>query len=86
MVEEARTINPVVIDLGKVRRKRIKDLKRGRGKLLWEVDAAVEQVRAGLGDEGSDKTLVPIVVCYQKKRRGGQRRRRRGRDDLSFLC
>jgi hypothetical protein len=63
---------PIVIDAGKVRRKRIKDLKRGQGKLVAEVADAVEQVRRGLGDEALNKQFVPVVLVY--RRRGSKRR------------
>jgi hypothetical protein len=57
---------PIVIDLGKVRRAKIKKLKRGEGPLLDEVNEALEQVRQQLG---GDKQLVPVVLVYAKKSR-----------------
>ncbi|MEW6736396.1 MAG: hypothetical protein AB1489_34205 [Acidobacteriota bacterium] len=72
--EESTVEIPIVIDLGKEKSKRIKALKRGRGKLLDEVAAAVEEVRANLGDEANGKVLVPVVLIYRKK----SRRRKRG--------
>jgi hypothetical protein len=59
----------MVIDVGKVRQKRIKDLKRGQGKLVIEVAEAVEHVRRGLGPEAAGKQLVPIVLVYRRRRR-----------------
>ncbi len=70
---------PVVIDAGKVRQKRIKELKRGQGKLAIEVADAVEQVRRGLGQEAAGKQIVPVVVVYR-------RRSKRSRGSLSGLC
>ncbi|HEX8475531.1 MAG TPA: hypothetical protein VF666_16000 [Pyrinomonadaceae bacterium] len=61
---------PIIIDLGKEKKKRIKDLKRGRGRLMAEVAAVLNEVRTGLGDEGDSKQLVPIVLIYKKKRKG----------------
>lgn len=58
---------PVIIDLGKVKKKKIKQLKRGRGELLDEVDQAVATAAASLGAEAASKTLVPVVVIYRKK-------------------
>jgi len=49
------------VDLGKRRRKRIKALKRGDGKLMEEVAAALEQVRKSLGG-GDANLLVPVRV------------------------
>jgi hypothetical protein len=65
----------VVIDLGSTRRKRIKQLKRGRGKLLERVREAVELAAAGLGEEASDKMLVPTVVLVREKSSNKMRRR-----------
>jgi len=66
---------PVVIDMGKQRRKKLKDLKRGRGALMLEVGEALNEVRDRLGEEVLGKQLVPVVLIYQKqskkKRRGG---------------
>jgi hypothetical protein len=65
---------PVVISLNKQPGKRIKELKRGRGKLMDDVNAAVDDVRSRLGADAANKQLVPIVVIYErkrKKRRGG---------------
>jgi hypothetical protein len=67
-------IAPIVIDLGKKKRKRIKDLKRGRGSVAREVLEATAQVRESFGDAASDKEFVPIVVVYRKKRKGGKMR------------
>jgi hypothetical protein len=71
---------PVVIDAGKVRQKRIKELKRGQGKLAIEVAEAVEHVRRGLGAEAAGKQIVPVVVVYRR------RRSKRSTGSLSGLC
>lgn len=65
---------PIVIDLGKKKKKYIKDLKRGRGKLMTEVSEAVNEVRLGLGEDPSNQ-LAPVVLIYQQKRKGKKRRR-----------
>lgn len=62
----ARTA-PVIIDLGKVKRKKIKQLKRGRGDLLAEVEQAVATAANSLGADAAGKTLVPVVILYRKK-------------------
>ncbi len=69
----AGTVGPIVVDLGKTKRKAIKSLKRGRGKLMAEVDEVVATVAANLGAEAQGKELVPVVIVYRqrdKKRRG----------------
>lgn len=69
----ARDVTPVVIDLGKVRSKAVRDLKRGGGELLGEVQDALVATRQRLGPEAAGKELVPIVLLYRKKKK-----RRRG--------
>jgi len=63
---------PIVIDFGKETSKRIKQLKRGEGKLTREVTDAVAHVKTSLGAEASGKDFIPVVVVYKKKvkRRG----------------
>lgn len=78
---EVTGIAPIIIDLGKEKKGRIKDLKRGGGRLMAEVAAVINQVQAGLGDDAGNKQLVPIVLVYKKKNR--RRRRNRGGGRLS---
>lgn len=65
---------PIILDLGKKRRKVIKALKRGRGRLVDEVAQTLQEVRLGLSpEEAKGKEFVPIVLIYrqrQKRRRG----------------
>jgi len=61
---------PIVIDLGKQKRKRIKQLKRGRGKLVDRVNEAVAQVRAALGPEAQGKEFVPVAVIFRRDEKG----------------
>jgi hypothetical protein len=58
---------PIIVDLGKQRRKHIKRLKRGKGKLWAEVIDVVEEVSDQLGDDAEGKTIVPLVLVYRKK-------------------
>jgi hypothetical protein len=69
--ETSNRISPVVVDLGKKRRKRIRQLKKGKGPLMAEIDHAVQQVKERLGDELEEKKVVPVVLLYRrtKKRR-----------------
>ena len=71
---ELEVIEPIVINLGKQKRKRIKKLLKGRGKLWREVDSVVDEVVELLGDEIEDKTILPLVLVYRKK----PKRKRRG--------
>jgi hypothetical protein len=58
---------PVVVDLGTHRRKQIKQLRRGEGKLLGEVSGAVEELRAS-GTIGADAQAVVFVVRQRRRR------------------
>ena len=80
---EVTGIAPVIIDLGKEKKGRIKDLKRGRGRLLAEVAAVLNEVRASLGDDAGNKQLVPVVLIYKKKNRRGGKNRGGGRLSVS---
>jgi len=60
---------PIVVDLGRRRGKQIKQLKRGEGPLVREVDDVIAQVRAGLAADLDGKTLVPLVVVYKQKKK-----------------
>ncbi len=62
-------IVPIVLDLGKVKGKQIKKLKRGTGPLLDEVHEAVSTVHQELGDEAEGRELVPLVLLYERKRK-----------------
>ena len=67
MSDQAAAVDPIIISLGKQRRKRIKDLKRGRGVLMDEVRQTIAQVTGQLGAEATDKVLVPVVLIYREK-------------------
>jgi hypothetical protein len=64
---------PIILDLGKKKRRALKDLKRGRGRLMDEVEQSLEEVRVSLGEEMQGKQIVPIILVYkrkEKKRKG----------------
>ena len=68
MSDEPQRLPPVVIDLGKAKRKRVKELKRGGGPLLAEVDDVVDAVAEELGiDELEGVHLLPVVLVYERK-------------------
>jgi hypothetical protein len=63
-------ISPIVVlDQGRASKKSIRQLKEGCGRLVAEVEMAVEQARAQLSDEDRLKPIVPVVLIYKKKRR-----------------
>jgi uncharacterized protein DUF6200 len=57
---------PIVLDLGKQRRKRVKELRRGEGRLMDEVNASIEELRTA-GALAAD--AQPVVVIVREKRR-----------------
>ena len=58
---------PIILDLGKKKRRALKALKRGRGRLLDEVEQSLDEVRIGLGSGIEGKQIVPIVLIYKRK-------------------
>ena len=62
---------PIVVDLGKRKKKDVKALKKGQGPLVAEVNAAVEQAVAG---SASDAEVIPVVLLYEKKAKKGTMR------------
>ena len=68
---EADTLmtQPIIVDLGREKARRIRDLKRGEGELWDEVLDVIDEVKDMLGDEAEGKTLVPIILVYQKRAR-----------------
>ncbi len=58
---------PIIIDLGKQKSSKLKDLKKGKGKLWDEVFDVVDEAREMLGEEADGKVIVPIIVIYEKK-------------------
>jgi hypothetical protein len=67
---EVTGIAPIIIDLGKEKKGRIKDLKRGRGRLMAEIAGVINEVRAGLGEGADGHQLIPVVLIYKKKAKG----------------
>jgi hypothetical protein len=65
----AEVTAPIIVSLGKKKRKAIKRLKRGKGRLMTEVLDVIDQVQETLGSQAEGKILVPVVVVYQRKQR-----------------
>jgi len=65
----AATAPPIIIDMGKVKKKKVRDFKDGHGELALEVQQIVAETRGNLGPDAANKELVPIVLVYRKKRR-----------------
>lgn len=61
---------PVVLDLGKQRRKRIKQLRRGEGRLMDEVNASIDELRTA-GALAADAQAVVIIVREKRRKMRG---------------
>lgn len=66
---------PIIVNLGKQKRKRIRRLMKGRGKLWGDVESVIDEASTMLGDEMEGKTILPIILVY---RRSPKRKRGRG--------
>jgi len=74
---ETQTIKvttPIIIDLGRKKRRRIKALKRGEGPLMDEAMEVIDDIGVSLGDDAKDKVLVPVILVYSKSRNSRSRR------------
>ena len=67
MQEPVETNRPIVVDLGKRKRKKIKQLKQGRGPLVADVDATIAETIRQMGAAASGKEFVPVVVLFERK-------------------
>jgi len=61
---------PLVLDLGKQRRKRVRQLRRGEGKLMDEVNASLEELRTAGALAAEAQAVVVIVREKRRKMRG----------------
>lgn len=83
MSETKRTPSPsasniMVVNLGRQRRNRVRQLRRGRGRLMRLVQDAIAEVQ----HEGRDvEPNQPVVVVVERRRR---RSRRRWRSRLHY--
>jgi RNAse (barnase) inhibitor barstar len=66
---------PVIIGMGKTKKKHIKRLKKGKGRLMGEVVDVLDEIAKELGDELDGKVLVPVVIVYKEKKKKGSRLR-----------
>lgn len=61
------TLQPIIIDAGKQRGKRVKQLKRGEGKLAARVQTAAQQV--ALQQDGEQEEIVPVVLIVRSEKK-----------------
>ncbi len=61
--------DPVIIDLGKQKKKRVKRLRKGQGRLMSDVALALDELKTeGVVKEGAQPVIV-VVREKSKKRR-----------------
>lgn len=59
--------DPVILDLGKQKKKQVKRLRKGRGRLMGDIALALEELQAeGVVKEGAQ----PVIVVVREKRKG----------------
>lgn len=58
---ENRQGDVCVLDMGKHTRKRIKQLRRGKGKLMYKVECAIEDLREDGVLSASAQTVIVVV-------------------------
>jgi len=76
MEEGIEVTTPVIIGMGKTKKKHIKRLKKGKGRLMDEVVDVLDEVAEELGDELDGKVMVPIVIVYKEKKKKNRYRLR----------
>lgn len=59
-------LRPVVIDLGKQKKRAVKELEQGGGPLAELVERALAQATAGNGAV-DPASVLPVVLLYKKK-------------------
>jgi Family of unknown function (DUF6200) len=64
------TADPLIVDLGKHKRKQIKQLRQGRGRLLDEIKSSIEELRT-TGNVAAGAQPIIIVVREKRRRMGG---------------
>lgn len=60
---------PLIVDMGKQRRKLIRQLREGKGKLLDEVNATIQQLKSSGTISASAQ---PVIVLVQAKPKNGK--------------
>ena len=66
--EEPKAPDTIIIDFGKKKRKRVRQLRKGKGPLMEAVQDTITHLREQ--DTTSDNAPNVVVVVREKKRRG----------------
>jgi hypothetical protein len=76
---------PRVVRLGKYKKKHIKKMKRGHGKLAEDLQQMAANEAAKRGTSESGKPYQPLVIVYEEKESKKKRRKRRKKSRGGFL-
>ena len=72
MAEEnngSATDSPIIIDMGKKKKKDIKRLRKGKGKLMSDVDNCIQELRDAGEITSSVRPVVVVVTQKQTRQR-----------------
>jgi hypothetical protein len=58
--------SPLVVDLGKVRKQQIDELRRGVGSIVEDVAEVMKIVRTNADLEREKRVFLPVVVLYER--------------------
>ena len=61
---------PIIVDLGKKKKKQIKRLREGRGKLAGEVDQVIQELKSAGKIKGNAQPVVVVVREKPRNRMG----------------
>jgi hypothetical protein len=61
--------SPIIIDMGKKKKKDIKRLRKGKGKLMGDVDDCIQELREAGEITGSVRPVVVVVAQKQTRQR-----------------
>jgi hypothetical protein len=64
---DAKNKDTIVVDLGSKSRKQVKDLRRGKGKLMDKVNQCLNELKASGTITG---TVQPVVIVVKEKPEG----------------
>ncbi len=67
--KEERQSSVIIVDMGKRKRKQIKRLRRGGGKLMDRIGETMQQLKAE-GEIDADSPVVVVIVREKRKKAG----------------
>ena len=67
VIAEVPSQGPLIIDLGKQSKKKIKQLEGGEGELASRIEEAVSDAKRALNDPARAANVIPVIVMFEKK-------------------